>query len=58
MQNTMLDSTISQIPQDDSSVEYVAPEKNPIALPPETVIKGSLITEKAVSDARGKPVWI
>ena len=30
MQAEMLDSTISQNPQDDSSVEYVAPEKNPL----------------------------
>ena len=30
MQAEMLDSTISQIPQDDSSVEYVAHEKNPL----------------------------
>lgn len=34
MQNTMLDSTVSQLLQDDSSVEYVAPEKNPIATVP------------------------
>ena len=30
MTTKTFDSTISQIPQDDSSVEYVAPEKNPI----------------------------
>ena len=30
MQNTMLDSTVSQILQEDSSIEYVAPEKNPL----------------------------
>ena len=43
MQNTMLDSTVSQILQDNYSVEYVSPEENPIALPTETE---SLITEK------------
>ena len=31
MQDTMLDSTISQLLQDKSAVEYVAPEKNPVA---------------------------
>ena len=31
MQNTMLDSTVSQLLQDNSSMEYVAPETNPIA---------------------------
>ena len=37
MQAEMLDSTISQNPQDNSSVEYVAPETNPIAtIPNET----------------------
>ena len=41
-----IDSTVSQNLQDDSSVEYVEPQENPIALPPETVIKRSLITEK------------
>ena len=49
MTTKVVDSTVSQILQDNSSVEYVAPEKNPIALkdlPPETVIKRSLITEK------------
>ena len=30
MTTKTFDSTISQITQDDSSVEYVAPEKNPI----------------------------
>ena len=30
MQNTMLDSTVSQLLQDNSSIEYVAPEKNPL----------------------------
>ena len=34
MQNTMLDSTISSSLQDDSSVEYVEPQKNPIATIP------------------------
>ena len=31
MQNTMLDSTVSNSLQDNSSVEYVEPQKNPIA---------------------------
>ena len=30
MTTKTFDSTISQIPQDDSSIEYVAPEKNPL----------------------------
>ena len=34
MQNTMLDSTISSSLQDDSSVEYVEPQKNPISTIP------------------------
>ena len=34
MQNTMCDSTVSRILQDNSSVEYVAPEKSPIATIP------------------------
>ena len=34
MQNTMLDSTISNSLQDNSSVEYVEPQKNPIATIP------------------------
>ena len=46
MQNTMLDSTISQLLQDNSSVEYVSPGENPIALPADSVIKESFITEK------------
>ena len=49
MTTKTLDSTVSEILQHNSSVEYVAPETNPIALkdlPPEAVIKGSLITEK------------
>ena len=49
MQNTMLDSTIPNSLQDNSSVEYVDSHENPIALkdlPPEAVIKDSLITEK------------
>ena len=46
MQNTMLDSTISQLLQDNSSVEYVSPGENPIALPSDSVIKESFITEK------------
>ena len=46
MQAEMLDSIVSNSLQDDSSVEYVSPEERPIAFPTETVIKGSLITEK------------
>ena len=46
MQNTMLDSTVSNSLQDNSSVEYVSPEERPIALPPEATIKDSLIVEK------------
>ena len=46
MTTKTFDSTISQLLQDDSDVEYVAPEKNPIALPTEAVIKDSFITEK------------
>ena len=49
MTTELLDSTVSQLLQDNSSVEYVSQEENPIAskdLPPETVIKRSLITEK------------
>ena len=49
MTTKTFDSTVSQLLQDNSSMEYVAPETNPIAskdLPPETVIKRSLITEK------------
>ena len=34
MTTKVLDSTVSQILQDNSSVEYVAPEKNPIATAP------------------------
>ena len=34
MQNTMLDSTVSNSLQDNSSVEYVEPQKNPIATIP------------------------
>ena len=46
MTTKTFDSTVSQLLQDDSSVEYVSPEERPIAFPTETVIKGSLITEK------------
>ena len=49
MQNTMLDSTISTLNQDKSSVEYSDARENPIALkdlPPEAVINDSLITQK------------
>ena len=46
MTTKTFDSTVSQILQDDFSVECVAPEKNPIALPPEATIKESLIVEK------------
>ena len=49
MTTKTIDSTVSQLLQDKPSVEYVAPEENPIALkdlPPEAVIKDSLITEK------------
>ena len=49
MQNTMLDSTISTLNQDKSSVEYSDARENPIALkdlPPEEVINDSLITQK------------
>lgn len=49
MTTKTFDSTVSQLLQDDSSLEYVAPETNPIALkdlPPEAVIKESFITEK------------
>lgn len=49
MTTKTIDSTVSRILQDNSSVEYVAPETNPIALkdlPPEAVIKDPLITEK------------
>ena len=31
MQNTKLDTTVSQLLQDNSTVEYVEPKKNPIA---------------------------
>ena len=34
MQDTMLDSTISQLLQDNSQAEYVAPEKSPLATIP------------------------
>ena len=46
MTTELLDSTISQNPQDNSSVEYVSPGENPIALPSDSVIKESFITEK------------
>lgn len=49
MTTKVVDSTVSQLLQDNSSVEYVSQEESPIAskdLPPETVIKRSLITEK------------
>ena len=46
MQNTMLDSTISELLQEDSSVECVSPGENPIALPSDSVIKESFITQK------------
>ena len=42
----MLDTTVSQLLQDKSAVEYVSPEDNPIALPPEATIKDSFIVKK------------
>ena len=47
MTTKLLDSTVSEILQPASAVEYVSPEENPIALkdlPPEVPIKESLIT--------------
>ena len=46
MTTKTLDTTVSQLLQDNSSVEYVSPEENPIALPPEATIKESLMVEK------------
>ena len=49
MTTKVVDSTVSQLLQDDSSMEYIDARKNPIAskdLPPEAVIKRSLIPEK------------
>ena len=46
MQAELLDSTVSEVLQPSPPVEYVSPEERPIAFPTETVIKGSLITEK------------
>lgn len=46
MTTKTLDTPVSQILQDNSSVEYVSPVENPIALPSDSVIKDSFITEK------------
>ena len=46
MTTKTLDSTVSQLLQDNSSIEYVDALENPIALPPEATIKESLIVEK------------
>lgn len=46
MTTKTLDTTVSQLLQDDSSIEYVNSQENPIALPSEAVIKESFTTEK------------
>ena len=46
MSDVMLDSTVPNSLQHSPTIEYVSPEENQTAFPTETVIKGSLITEK------------
>ena len=46
MTTKVVDSTVSQLIQDDSSVEYVAPEKNPLATTP----KGDVASVNALFD--------
>ena len=46
MTTKYFDNTISNSLQHNPTVEYVSPEENPIALPSDSVIKDSFITEK------------
>ena len=50
MTTKTLDSTVSQIPQDDSSVEYVDARENPISTIPNDAVSVSDMTQTSLFD--------